>query len=80
MASCGSCWDTPRAFPGATKLPVDAYQKGLKLQGTSPEGISGLAQTYGKMGRVDEAKRMLMQVINAHPDRINDILMPASSS
>ncbi len=54
---------------------MDAYQKGLKLQGTSPEGISGLAQTYGKMGRVDEAKRMLMQVINAHPDRINDILI-----
>src|SRR3954463_10299191 len=54
---------------------VNAYQKGLKLEGTSPEGISGLAQTYGKMGRVDEAKRMLMQVINAHPDRINDILI-----
>src|SRR4051794_22092429 len=60
---------------GRYQASVDAYQRGLKLQGTSPEGISGLAQTYGKMGRFDEAKRMLMQVINAHPDRINDILI-----
>src|SRR3954467_15872053 len=60
---------------GHYQASVDAYQKGLKLNGTSPEGVSGLAQTYGKMGRVDEAKRMLMQVINAHPDRINDILI-----
>src|SRR3954470_20077730 len=60
---------------GHYQASVDAYQKGLHLEGTSPEGISGLAQTYGKMGRVDEAKRMLMQVINAHPDRINDILI-----
>ena len=60
---------------GRYQASADAYQKGLSLEGTSPDGISGLAQTYAKMGKVDEAKRMLMQVINAHPDRMNDILI-----
>ncbi|HWR36468.1 MAG TPA: tetratricopeptide repeat protein [Clostridia bacterium] len=54
---------------------VDAYRQGLAKEGSSPEGLSGLAQTYGRMGRTEEAKRLLMQVIKANPKRQNDLLI-----
>src|SRR5919201_564167 len=60
---------------GQYQRSLDAYQRGLKMQGASPEGLSGMAQTLGRMGRTDEAKRLLTQVINAHPERVNDMLM-----
>jgi len=66
MAISGSCWGTARASPVHYQASVDAYQKGLKLQGSSP-GDQRTRADLRKMGRVDEAKRMLMQVINAHP-------------
>src|SRR5437868_2211097 len=60
---------------GKLQQSVDAYNQGLKSQPSSPEGLSGLAQTFGKLGKTEDAKRLLMQVINAHPDRLNDILI-----
>ncbi len=54
---------------------IDAFQKGLQLQPGSVEGLSGLAQTYAKMGRIDEAKRLLTQVIAANPTRDSDLLV-----
>ena len=60
---------------GQYQKSLDAYERGLKLQGASPEGISGKAQTLARMGRSDEAKRLLTQVVNAHPDRVNDLLI-----
>jgi len=53
----------------------DAYQRGLKIERNNLDGLSGLAQTYQRMGRLDDAKRLLMQVINAAPRRENDLLM-----
>src|ERR1700758_5721589 len=38
---------------------VDAYKQGLQARPTSIEGLSGLAQTYAKMGRNQEAQETL---------------------
>jgi tetratricopeptide (TPR) repeat protein len=52
---------------------ADAFQRGLRLKPSSIEGLSGLAQTYGLMGRSDEAERLLKQVVAADPTRQNDL-------
>jgi tetratricopeptide (TPR) repeat protein len=52
----------------------DAYQKGLRLKPSSVDGLSGLAQTYGMMGKTDEAMRLLKQVLAADPGRENDLV------
>jgi len=54
---------------------VDAYQKGLAREAGSAEGLSGLAQTYAKMGRRDDAKRVLTQAIAAAPRNVTNILV-----
>lgn len=54
---------------------VEAYQQGLKLEHTNLDGLSGLAQTYQRMGRLEDARRLLMQVVSAAPKRENDLLM-----
>ncbi len=48
-------------------LSVDAYKKGLALKPSSVEGLSGLAQTYARMGRNDDAQEMLDQALAANP-------------
>ena len=60
---------------GKFQASLDAYKRGLQSQPNSAEGLSGEAQTYAKLGNTDEAKRLLMQVIAAHPERVNDILI-----
>ena len=57
------------------QLSVDAYNHGLRLSPASLEGKSGLAQTYGAMGRNDDAKKLLTQVLAADPKRANDALV-----
>ncbi|MBW4038482.1 MAG: tetratricopeptide repeat protein [Acidobacteria bacterium] len=52
---------------------IDGYQRGLHLKPSSIDGVSGLAQTYGMMGRTDEAVRLFKQVIAADPGRANDL-------
>ena len=54
---------------------LQAFQRGLQLQPGSVEGLSGMAQTYARMGRIDQAKRLLLQVIAANPKRENDLLI-----
>ena len=49
------------------QLSVDAYNHGLGLKPGSVEGLSGLAQTYSRMGRRDEAQRLLTQVLDMDP-------------
>ena len=60
---------------GRNSVSLNAYQKGLHLQPGSVEGLSGMAQTYARMGNIDEAKRLLSQVIAANPKRDTDLLI-----
>jgi len=53
---------------------LNAYEEGLKRKPNAPDGLAGLAQTYIKMGRNDDAKRLLLQAIASHP-RSDDMLM-----
>lgn len=52
---------------------VDAYNRGLQLRPTSIEGLSGLAQTYAKMGRAKEAEETLKRVLAANPSSEPDL-------
>jgi tetratricopeptide (TPR) repeat protein len=54
---------------------ADAYSRGLKLNPSSVEGTSGLAQTYSVMGRTEEAMRLLKQVVTTDPRRRDDLLL-----
>ena len=60
---------------GRYQASVDAYQHGLQAAPGNADGLSGLAQTYARMGRTDDAKRLLVQVIRANPGRTNDLLI-----
>jgi tetratricopeptide (TPR) repeat protein len=52
---------------GQYSLSVDAYHRGLALKPSSMEGLSGLAQTYARMGRSAEAQQALEEVLAANP-------------
>lgn len=54
---------------------VDAYSHGLRINPSSLEGLSGLAQTYAATGKNDEAQKLLKQVLAANPKRANDALV-----
>ena len=54
-------------------LSVDAYNRGLKLQPNSVRGLAGLAQTYAKMGRTQEAEALLRKVVEANPKDANSL-------
>jgi len=60
---------------GRVTESITAYKHGLQMQPNSVDGLSGLAQTYMKSGNNDEAKRLLLQVIQANPKRTNDLLV-----
>lgn len=52
---------------------VDAYKEGLNRRPSSIEGLSGLAQTYARMGRGAEAQELLQKVIAASPNSAADL-------
>ena len=54
---------------------ADAYSHGLRINPSSLEGLSGLAQTYAAMGKNNDAQRLLKQVLAANPKRANDALV-----
>jgi tetratricopeptide (TPR) repeat protein len=58
-----------------SQLSVDSYSRGLRLNPSSLDGISGLAQTYSVMGRTDEAVQLLNRVLAADPKRISDSVL-----
>ena len=60
---------------GKFQVAVDSYNRGLHLNPSSLDGISGLAQTYSSMSRTDEAMHLLNQVLTADPKRVNDAVL-----
>lgn len=57
------------------QLSLSSYNHGLRLNPSSVEGNSGLAQTYSLIGRIDDAEHLLQQVIASNPQRRNDVLL-----
>jgi len=53
----------------------DAYNHGLKLSPSSPEGLSGLAQDYMLTNRNADAERLLKQLVASNPGRADDAMM-----
>ncbi len=58
---------------GQYSVSVDAYRRGLALRPSSIEGLSGLAQTYARMGRNTEAQQVLDQILAASPKNDADL-------
>src|SRR5882672_7313343 len=58
---------------GDYQASVDAYGRGLQARPSSIEGLSGLAQTYAKMGRSKEAQETLKRVLAANPSSDADL-------
>lgn len=54
---------------------VQAYKHGLQLHPGAIDGISGLAQDYSVMGRIDEAQKMLKEVVAADPRRHDELVL-----
>lgn len=55
------------------QLSVDSYDRGLKLKPNSVRGLAGLAQTYAKMGRDNEAEQLLQKVVELNPKDANSL-------
>ena len=60
---------------GKTQASVESYDRGLRINPSSIEGQSGLAQTYSRMGRSEEAVRILTHVVESDPRRTTDLLL-----
>ena len=60
---------------GQFQTSVDAFNRGLSVSPKNIEGMSGLAQTYARMGKFDEAKRLLNQIVAMDPRRSNELTM-----
>jgi len=60
---------------GKTQASVDSYEHGLRINPSSLEGQSGLAQTYSRMGRREEAIKILTHVVEANSKRTTDVLL-----
>lgn len=58
---------------GEFQVSADAYKHGLQIQPSSIQGLSGLAQTYAKMGRANDAQDLLKQVLAANPRSVTDL-------
>src|SRR5437016_3514851 len=65
---------------GRYQVSLDAYQLGLKLQPSSIQGLSGLAQTYAKAGRQAEAQDTLQKVLAANPKSVTDLQLAGELS
>jgi tetratricopeptide (TPR) repeat protein len=52
---------------GHYPVSVDAYKRGLQGRPNSAQGLGGLAQTYAKMGRNEEARQLFLKLAEANP-------------
>ena len=59
---------------GKGPLSVEAYSHGLRLNPSSLDGLSGLAQSYRMVGKTEEAESLLRRVVAADPKRIDDAI------
>ena len=60
---------------GKAQASVNSYEHGLGINPSSLEGQSGLAQTYSRMGRREEAISILTHVVEANSRRTTDVLL-----
>jgi len=58
---------------GRYPTSLDAYNRGLQLRPSSIQGLSGLAQTYARMGQNDKAKEVVQKVLAANPKSGDDL-------
>src|SRR4051812_37340217 len=65
---------------GKYQVSIDAYQKGLQRQPSLVQGLSGLAQTYARMGRQTEAQELLKKVLAANPKSVVDLQLAGELS
>ena len=54
---------------------IDAFQRGLQVAPNSVQGLSGLAQTYARMGKRKEAEDVLNKVLAANPRSPTDLAL-----
>jgi tetratricopeptide (TPR) repeat protein len=54
------------------QLSIEAYNHGLRLDPSSLDGLSGLAQTDEIIGKTEDATKLLNQVLAADPRRASD--------
>jgi tetratricopeptide (TPR) repeat protein len=66
-------WGYSARLAGLFQDSEFAYKRGLRLQPSSIQGLSGLAQTYAKMGRDNDAQAILKKVLEADPTSVNDL-------
>ncbi len=60
---------------GKMQTALDAYNRALQLNPSSVEALSGMAQTYVRMGQTDKAKELLHKVLALNPRRSNDLMI-----
>ena len=60
---------------GKMQTALDAYNRALQLNPSSVEALSGMAQTYVRMGQTDKAKELLHKVLALNPRRANDLMI-----
>jgi tetratricopeptide (TPR) repeat protein len=60
---------------GRYQESIDAYSQALRLNPSSLDGMSGLAQDYSLIGRTEDAERNLKKVISSDPRRTEDVLL-----
>ena len=58
---------------GDYPLSLQGYQRGLDRKPSSVQGLSGMAQTYAKMGKTAEAQDLLKKVLAANPKSATDL-------
>ena len=71
----GSCSAMPPGSTGKYDESVDAYNHGLRIDPSSADGQSGLAQVYSQMGRTNDAEQILKKLVASNPGRRGDLML-----
>ena len=58
---------------GHYQASLDGYRRGLQFEPNSADGLSGMAQTYARMGDPATAIRILSPLVAANPKRTEDV-------